>query len=159
MGTFKTKAVSAKVLTKTTSSWLKSGGTSRASSFSVGTPPASSFSTGTIKTQSSSTKAASIPTRTIKFKTVAKTPAKSIYSPTNWGKPTPYVAPKPKQGTWVAPKSGGGSSSPSGVWGGTGSIKPTTSLSSDEKMRKGITSKSYTQGADQTPRKAPSYNK
>jgi len=114
MGTFKTKAVSAKVLTKTTSSWLKSGGTSRASSFKSGTPPASSFSTGTIKTQSSSTKAASIPTRTIEFKTVAKTPAKSIYSPTNWGKPTPYVAPKPKQGTWVAAKKSSGSGSSGG---------------------------------------------
>jgi len=46
----------------------------------------------------------------------AKVKKDGIWSATNWGKPTPYVAPKPKvkAGTYVTPKptksSGGGSS-------------------------------------------------
>jgi len=127
LGSFKTTAVNAKVLTKTTASWLKSGGTSRASSFSVGTPPASSFSTGTIKTQKPFSKPAPTPTRTIVFKTkapVTKTPVKGIFSPTNWGKPTPYVAPKPKQGTWVAAKKSSGSGSSGGGGPPIGTFHP-----------------------------------
>jgi hypothetical protein len=112
---------------------LSSGGqSSRGSSFKVGTPPKSSassgpskpssFSTGTIKTQKPFTKTTPTPTRTIVFKT-APVPVKEkkpgIWSPVNYGKPTPYVAPKPKvkAGTYVTPKSSKSSGGSSGGGG------------------------------------------
>lgn len=53
-------------------------------------------------------------------------------------------------------KSGSGKST--GKWGGTGSLASTSSLSSDEKSKKGITSSSYTQGSDKIKRIAKNYN-
>jgi len=81
-------------------------------------------------------------------------------------KPTPVTVKKVKYttGTSVAPapkttvKSSSGSSKSSGKWGGTGSLKATTSLSSEEKQKKGITGSSYTQGSVKTPRPVKSYN-
>lgn len=73
-------------------------------------------------------------------------------------KPVPVPTSNPISSAVKKSKSSGGSSSPSGTWGGTGSLKATTSLSSAEKERKGITGSAYTQGSDKTPRTAKSYN-
>jgi len=128
------KGVNSKVLSPTTKKWLgaKGAGSSKGS-FVAGTPSKSSatsgpskpgtFSTGTIKTQKPFTKTVPTPTKTIVFKT-APVPVKEkkpgIWSPVNYGKPTPYVAPKPKvkAGTYVTPKSTKSSSGGSSGGGG-----------------------------------------
>jgi len=58
--------------------------------------------------------------------------------------------------TLINSKAGSGKST--GKWGGTGSLASTSSLSSDEKSKKGITGSSYTQGSDKIKRIAKSYN-
>jgi hypothetical protein len=90
--------------------------------------------------------------------TTQKAPTKpGIWSEQGYGNPVPYVAPTPKA-TVKKSSSGGSGSRPSGTWGGTGSLKATTSLSAGEKQKKGITGSSYTQGSVKAPRPAKSYN-